>query len=270
MVTPRPTLIDRCLPWVSDQTSVMTMAFLRCALRAPEVKMALVLPAIILALLASLYLSRGPVWGTVWLEPLMVLGIVGVSLFGVVQLIANMFGYDRHGFRALILTPVPRREILLAKNLALLPLAVGLGTVLLLVAGLFYRFSLLNLLAGVVQVLVGYILLSMVGNYTSIRVAYRVAPGSLKPTKLSAKHTFQILLLHLLFPVAMLPLLVPPTLSLIMALLFSWPGSLVNAMASTLLLSISLVIYHLSLDWTGALLAEQEQDILQKVTTAIE
>ena len=35
-----------------------------------------------------------------------------------VQFLANQFGFDRDGFRALILSPADRRLILLGKNLA--------------------------------------------------------------------------------------------------------------------------------------------------------
>jgi hypothetical protein len=232
--------------------------------------MALIMPAVILVLLASLYLTRGSAFKSELFTPFIVLGIVAFSLFGVIQLIANMFGYDRHGFRALILTPVPRREILMAKNLALLPLTAGMGTVLVVVLGVIWRLSLLSLLAGLLQMLVGYILLSIIGNYTSIRVPYRVAPGSLKPTKLGAKHTFLMILLHLLFPLAFIPLLAPPTLALIAALLFDWPGPAVNVLASALLLAGSLAYYQLSLNWAGTFLAEQEKDVLHKVTATIE
>ncbi len=45
-------------------------------------------------------------------------------LFGFVQLMANQFGFDRDGFRVFVLCAAPRRDILLGKNLAFVPVAL--------------------------------------------------------------------------------------------------------------------------------------------------
>ena len=58
-------------------------------------------------------------------RPLMAYGATVFLLTISLQLTGNQFGYDRSGFRAFVLSPIPRREILLGKNLAVAPLIGG-------------------------------------------------------------------------------------------------------------------------------------------------
>ena len=48
-------------------------------------------------------------------------------LFGVVQLMANQFGFDRDGFRVFVLSAARRRDILLGKNLSFAPIVWAWG-----------------------------------------------------------------------------------------------------------------------------------------------
>ena len=59
------------------------------------------------------------------LRPLVAIGGMGVVLFGVLQLMGNQFGFDRDGFRVFVLCAGARRDILLGKNLAFAPVALG-------------------------------------------------------------------------------------------------------------------------------------------------
>ena len=58
-------------------------------------------------------------------RPMLGLGVVSVTMLCFVQLFCNSFGMDRDGFRAFVLSPCRRRDILLGKNLAFAPLAFG-------------------------------------------------------------------------------------------------------------------------------------------------
>src|SRR5207249_5013551 len=64
-------------------------------------------------------------------KPFAATAAVAFSLFTLVQFLANQFGFDRDGFRALVFSPADRRLILLGKNLASLPAAATLGALLL-------------------------------------------------------------------------------------------------------------------------------------------
>ena len=64
-------------------------------------------------------------------RPLVAIGAMVFVLFGVLQLMGNQFGFDRDGFRVFVLCAAPRRDILLGKNLAFAPLALGIAAILL-------------------------------------------------------------------------------------------------------------------------------------------
>ena len=55
-------------------------------------------------------------------RPLVAFGAMTTILLTTVQVTGNQFGFDRSGFRAYVLAPVPRRDILLGKNLAVAPI----------------------------------------------------------------------------------------------------------------------------------------------------
>ena len=112
-------------------------------------------------------------------KPFIVSGAIAFLFLGMSQLVHNQFGFDRAGFRMLVLSPAPRKHILLGKNLAFLPTALGIGFALLVLLKILLRISLIVLLAGVLQLLAAFLLLSMTGNLVSILVPYRIASGSL-------------------------------------------------------------------------------------------
>ena len=61
------------------------------------------------------------------------LSVIGLTLFGLMALLQNQFGFDRSGFRAFVLSGVSRREILLGKNLGVAPIFLGIGLFVLMV-----------------------------------------------------------------------------------------------------------------------------------------
>lgn len=262
--------LERQLPFVSDDTSAMALGFFRCLARAPEVKMMLGMNFLMLLFFGTMILMRRRDGIDDAAGPFVVAGIVVFTFFGMTQLMFNHFGHDRNGFRALVLSPVPRKHILLAKNLTLLPLVGCIGIALLLIAKFALSIPVMLILAGILQLLSAFFLLSMAGNFISTVVPYRVAPGSLKPTKNKGLTTFLIFLSHMLFPLAIGPVFLPP----IAGLLFSKVGWLTAAPA-TLLLSVILVVpigflYRFSLNGLGNLLLRREQKILEIVTLEVE
>ncbi len=117
-------------------------------------------------------------------------GIALLPFFCVLQILNNHFGFDRSGFRTLVLSPAPRWQILLGKNLALLPLVLGLGLICVALAGLVRHIPAVILLAALVQLLAAFLLLSLYGSFVSILMPMRVASGSLKPTKVTTARVF--------------------------------------------------------------------------------
>ena len=63
-------------------------------------------------------------------RPLFGFAAIAFTLFGLLQMMGNQFGIDRDGFRVFVLCAVPRRQILLGKNLAFAPVALVISAIL--------------------------------------------------------------------------------------------------------------------------------------------
>jgi len=266
----RKNFMEKQVPWVSEDVAALSLAFLRSMMRAPEVKMMLFTNMIVLvALVPIIFLNKFSgvseaarlFFGT---------GAVVFTFFGMITQMTNLFGFDRDGFRALVLSPARRRDVLLAKNLALLPLALGLGLALLGALTVVAHLPLLQLAAGICKLLAVFMLLSVVGNFVSVWAPYRVTAGSLKPTKPPAKTVLLILLTQFLFPVAMIPIFIPPLLGLASEKLGGWPAPLVDSLGSLGLVGLAAILYWLSLDGLGDMMERREQKILLAVSREVE
>jgi ABC-2 type transport system permease protein len=183
-----------------------------------------------------------------------------------VQLFANQFGYEREGFRAYVLSPVNRRLILFGKNLASWPVGAAFGLFLLIAMSIWLRLPLSAALAAVFQLASLLLLGSMSGNLLSILVPFRIAAGSLKPTKMPALAMLTMILCQLLFPVLMFPVFVPPLLEWLWQLA-GWPVLVpVNLIFSVLLAALTAILYWRTLVPLGRLLQRREIRILNTVT----
>jgi hypothetical protein len=192
------------------------------------------------------------------------------TFFGASRFLFNQFGYDRGGFRTLVLLPVPRKNILLGKNLALIPTAIGIGLVFLALIKFGLDVPFIIIIAASLQMLTGFLLLSMAGNLLSILLPYRIAAGSLKPTKIPPTSVFLLAFLQFLFPVLMFPIFFPPLMGLLFSAVGGLPPSAANLLFSIIIFSAVVFLYRLSLTGLGNLLHRREKDILRIVTQEIE
>lgn len=266
----RGSLLERGLPGVPDEAAAAALAFFRSLIRAPEVKMALATNfAVLLIFGAMILLRRSHALGDP-VKPFILSGALVFTFLGMSQLMFNQFGFDRGGFRQLVLLPVPRKWILLGKNLAFAPLAFGMGGTILVLATVALRISPVVFFAAVLQLAAAFLIVSLGGNLLSTLVPHHVAAGSLKRTKTSAMTTLLIFVSRLLFPAAMTPLLIPPALGLLVSHLDLLPAAPVNLLLSALLLGLLALLYRLSLAPLGELLQQREKKILQVVTEEVE
>jgi hypothetical protein len=203
-------------------------------------------------------------------KPFVASGVVMFTFLDMSHLIFNQFGFDRGGFRQLVLLPVSRRQILLGKNLAFLPIALGIGFTFLLITKIALSISFTVVLAAGFQLIAVFVLLSIVGNLISVLVPYHIAPGSMRKTKTSAMTSFRIFISRLLFPMVMGPMLLPPAIGLLMSRLGWLPAGPVNLVLSMVLLALLVFFYKLSLPSLGKLLLRREKQILQVVTEKVE
>lgn len=259
-------LLELRLPYVPEEAAVVALAAMRSMLRAPEVKMAWGSSFLITVVIGAGVLFRTapkiPETAKLFIVP----GALAFSTFMLVQFLANMFGYDRQGFRAFVLSPVERRLILFGKNLANWPVAAAFGLVLLGILSVWLRLSLSTILAGAFQLATLLLLGSVGGNLLSILVPFRIEAGSLKPTKMPALAMMVMVLCQMLFPLILLPLFLPP--------LAEWlwqraggPGMVpMNLLLSGLLAGLAALLYWRTLAPLGRLLHRREIKILNTVT----
>ena len=263
-------LIEKQLPGIPEEAAASALAFFRCLMRAPEVKMMLGTNFIMLLIFGTMiFVKRSAKIGDNF-RPFIATGAVVFMFLSLSQLMYNLFGFDRAGFRQLVLLPAPRKQILLGKNLAFLPLAAGIGAIFLLLVKIIMGISLIIVLAAGLQLIAAFLLLSMVGNLISVLVPYRVAAGSLKPTKSSTKTGFLIFISRMFFPMIMAPIFFPPVIGLLFSKFSRLPAALVNLFFSAVLLALLALFYRLSLAPLGELLQRREKEILEVVTKEIE
>ena len=266
----RRNFLERRLPGTSDEAAALALAFFRSLTRASEVKMALATNFIMLLFFGTMVFARRVSNLEDNFKPFAASGFVVFTFLGMSHLMFNQFGFDRGGFRQLVLLPVPRRQILLGRNLAFLPVAMGFGLTFLLLVKIVLHISFIVIFATGLQLVASFLLLSIAGNLVSVLVPYHIAPGSMRKTKTSAMTSLRIFISRLLIPMAMGPMFLPQAIGLLMSSLGWLPAGPVNLVLSMVLLALLVFFYKLSLPSLGKLLLRREKQILQVVTEKVE
>ena len=263
-------LVERRVPGIPDDSAALALASFRAISRGAEMRMLLMGNLMVPMVLGLVMLTRRSGAISPKVVPFFATGVVAFTFFGLIQAMFNQFGFDRDGFRALILLPTPRQRILLGRNLGILPFAAGISLALLAVWTLIFHPSPLVLIAAVLQFGSAFLLMSMVANYMSVMFPYRVASGSMRASKPPFLTILMIVVAQLLLPLAMLPIALPPALGLFaetMGWLSAPPINL--ALSLALLLGIGSV-YVLTLGRFGDLLQSRERRVLEIVTREVE
>jgi ABC-2 type transport system permease protein len=263
-------LLELRLPAVPEQAAALALATFRSMLRAPEVKMAWASSFLVTLIVGASLLFGSSQKFPEPAKPFVATGTVLFSIFMLVQFFANQFGFDRDGFRALILSPADRWQVLLGKNLACVPAGAGFGLVLLGLISLRLHLPLPDFAAGVFQLATLLLFAGLAGNLLSILVPYRIQAGSLKPTKMPGPAMLVMFLGHMFFPLAMTPVFIPPLAELLWRQA-GWPDVVpVNLILSALLAALAALVYWQTLGPLGRLLQRRETKILGVVTVEVE
>lgn len=271
-VKSRPTRnwVEWRLPWVPDDAAGLALAQMRSMVRAPEVRMALGMGLFLPILIPLMMLwgagTRLPEAG----KPFFGTGVVVLVMFMSLQFACNQFGYDRDGFRGLVLLPTPRSRILLGKNLALLPVFIVITVLPLTAVSVFANLPLLAALASLVQFGGAFFIVSIVGSLCSILLPYRIAIGSLNPTKSNWRSVLGMMAIMLVFPMAISPIFVPPALGWAAERWLNLSAGLVNLGVSTILTVALLALYSALIKPLGRLLQSREGNVLRSVTEGAE
>jgi uncharacterized membrane protein len=259
--------LERRLPWVSEHASAIALASYRGLTRAPEAKMMLLGPVILVIVFGSMALTRR-VQPPPSMRPLLADGAMAMVMLTLVQLAGNQFGFDRNGFRVFVLCPARRSDILLGKNLSLAPVALGLGAGIVALLQVVYALRVDHFFAALIQLVLMYLLYCLFANLLSILAPMRIASGSLKP----ASPKVVPMLLHLVFVLLFLPLALAPTLlpfgTEFLLGLYGWGEGLPICLALSIVECAAIVyLYRAILTWEGGLLQMREQKILEAVVT---
>jgi hypothetical protein len=269
VVPPPDGLLARKLPWLSEPAQVIALAGFRSLTRAPEAKMLLLTPIILVVVFGGLF------WRTsldlpAIARPVPAFAVFAVVLLTLIQFVGNQFGFDRGGFRVFVLGPAPRRDILLGKNLAVLPVALTLACPLLIVIQAIYPMRLDYLLALAPQFASMYLLFCLVANFLSIFAPMAIAAGSLKPANTRLIPILIQMFFMSLIPIVLAPTLLPLGIEFALEMLELVKGMPVCLVLSVLECVAIVYFYRLLLTWQGNLLQAREQSILETVTTKAE
>jgi hypothetical protein len=265
----RPRLVEWRFPGVSEQASAVAAAGLRSLTRAPEAKMMLLVPVIMVLVFGSVLMTTGaappePV------RPLMAVGAAAFVLLMAAQLVGNQFGYDRTGFRAYVLSPIPRRDVLLGKNLAVAPPVLGLAAAAVALIAVVFPMRFDHLPAVLAQVAALYLLFCLMANGLSILAPIPIAAGSFQPSNVRIVP----ILFHLGF-IAVVPfvlafVLLPLGVEVLLAELAGLRGWPVALALSLVVLAAVVFAYRRVLTVQGNWLSAREQAILEVVTAKAE
>jgi len=266
---PRETLIDRNLPWFSEQTSVIALAGFRSLTRAPEAKMLLIAPVMMLVVVGGMYF-RIPGEMPVYVRPFVAFGGMSFILVALTQWVGNQFGFDRAGFRVFVLSPAPRRDILLGKNLAAAPIALTLCAITTCMVQLLFPMRIDHFLAMFPQMASMYLLFCTFANFLSIYAPMAIAPGTTKPASTKLVPVLLSLLFMGAFSVVMGMTMLPFGIEAGLDALEWVQGIPIYLPASLLICAGTALVYRSALVWQGRLLQAHEQAILEIVTTKTE
>jgi hypothetical protein len=266
-LAPVSLLLEARLPGVSEPVSAIALASLRSFLRAPEAKMMLLTPLIMIPVFGSILLRDGAKTPES-LRPLVGIGAITIVLFGLMHIMANQFGFDRDGFRVFVLCPAPRRDILLGKNLAFAPLALGMAAILVLMLQVLRPLRWDHFLAMFPQSISMFLVFCFLTNLLSIYGPVHVPPGSLRPASPKATTVLlQVATIMILFPMSEALTLLPLGVELLMGLA-GWYAPVPIGLILTLAECAAILgLYIILLKWQGGLLQAREQDILDSVTS---
>jgi hypothetical protein len=260
--------MERRLPGVPDGAAAVAMATLRTWMRAPELRMMMLTPIIMLVVTAGM-LDNLP--ANELLRALMTAGIVAFLLVvGLGGPIGNQFAFDRAGFRALVLSPASRRDVLLGKNLAMVPHAVL--TTLAVISLTLWRspMRLDHLAATIVQAIPMFVVICVAANLMSIVGPLALKPGSGMPAPHQGIRNFYPIVFVLLIPIPVGLTLAPLGIEALLGLTEGFAGLPSYLALGIVQAAVFLWLYRIAIAWQGRLLQRREQQILNVVASRTE
>ncbi len=169
------------LPGLSVPVSAVAMGTIHSFRRAPELFAALV-PLIVLTIFGTPYLLgwEGYVVAA-WIPSSLPIGLIAVALLGFPAFLFTTFSYDRDGFRAFILSPVERADILVGRNIGIVLPTILLGWITMIVAQCFFPVGIFWWLGSMICLVPCCLGVAIAGNIVSTFFPVGLKRGSMTP-----------------------------------------------------------------------------------------
>jgi hypothetical protein len=249
------------LPFVSAELSAVVEKEVRYAMRNAQIRMMALMPLILIVIRAV----NAKRWGTAETTPsgdflaygagLLATGGVLYVFLILAGLSCNHFAFEEGGMRALILSPVDRRKILLGKNIAITGLAFVFATILLTLNTIVFQdLTALKLLFILLSFVIFAAISSTIGNSLSIRFPKRMRFGK----RLNVSGVAGLLLIPMVIVLSTPPLVATVVGYVTRSLAYEYV-----TLVGFVLLSVG--VYFLALNFQGRSLAKREIEILDAV-----
>lgn len=259
-------IIEKSLPLLNDHQATVALMTFRSTTRAPEAKMALITPIIFICIFGASAMNGGLSSIPVAYRAVYTLCIIGISLISTAQLMLNAFALDRQGFRAYVLMPIKRCDILIGKNVGLLPLSLALGVLAIVAFGFWSSLPFSHTLASVMQCVIALALYSLVGNYSSIYATAGIAPGSMKPVEMSFLTVMRQFASILMIPVCLAPAGIAFGVEVLVQFCGWLTGVPIYLIITLVQLPIAMLFYRWLVVRQGDGLRRREQKILELIS----
>lgn len=257
--------LDPIMRYVPDYSRAVAWVALRLWIRAPQGKMVLLSPLLLVMLYLLIFREFTQ---SAWAMQFVVLAMMGFMIMMAFNLFSNVFGQDGNGFRAVVLAGVPPTELLFGKNLALLPYALVIGSLIIGVLQWVHPLPASHVLANFAQLLVLYLVGCMLGNSFSIRAPWPMSATSMGMRNATAASFLASCVILLLLVVFITPLALPLWLERSLAQDGSSPP--LYLIFSLLELAVVAFVYRRRLRSKGRLLATRMESILVRVTQPVD
>lgn len=267
----RAPLTARPLLGLPEDTAAHAWALFLSYARHPRMRMLVIMPVVLAALILFAREGRWNMSGDASRDAYLPVLLLSWPFINFASIFFNLFGMDGRALRALILLPVRRDRILLAKNIALFPFVASLSVAFLIAYALFA-----GLRPGVAAILfLGvptlYLCYCCVGNFASVVFPSRISLDAVKGQGPSRGSAF---LIGLCGMALVFVFLIPTLISL--ALEPKRPGWWLSGLPSPgvffALASLGLVAlaYGRCLKAAGQFLARREQQMLDQLVRGTE
>lgn len=254
-------LIHARLPFIDDDVSAMATASMLSLLRQPMMYMQLIFPLIMaIILFANPVMSRSEL-----ASPFLPIGVGIFSYFGAAQYMMNVFGADKGGFRALLLLPTERWKYLAAKNIAFLPLSLGISLLYFLLACLIHPPTSVSFTMGLMVMGQVYLMFSTFGNFMSLYFPFRLETSG-KARRSRVSRNLQAALFSMLASViSLLPSAFCMAFDPVLRLLLGYEGIALGPSISVLTFILLAALYYLCLKSAGRVFQKREYAILDEL-----